>query len=148
MRRIVKRAERTRRLPPVRSTPAGLPPPDADGMIEAMKSHRLVHQNAFITGGTSGAGAASVKALAEEGARVVFADRDADAGRSLETKLKQEDHEVSFVEADVSRAENLESAVGAAFDGLGGNDILFNHADIIIVKPFQALVCRQHPPCR
>ncbi len=97
---------------------------------------RLKDQNAFITGGANGAGAASVRSFVEEGARVAFADRDASAGRALETKLRREGYDVHFVEADVSRVEDVENAVSFAFEKLGRIDILFNHAGIIIVKPF------------
>lgn len=101
-----------------------------------MGSQRLKGQTSFITGGANGAGAASVRAFAAEGARVAFADRDANAGRALETKLRREGHEVHFIEADVSEAGQVEQAVAAAFRHLGRIDILFNHAGIIIVKPF------------
>jgi NAD(P)-dependent dehydrogenase (short-subunit alcohol dehydrogenase family) len=102
-----------------------------------MKSpYRLKDQIALITGGANGSGAASVKAFAEEGAKVVFIDRDALAGRALEARLKRENQDVHFIEADVSHATQVERAIAEGFALYGRFDILFNHAGIMLVKPF------------
>lgn len=101
-----------------------------------MTKLRLKDQISLITGGANGAGAASVKAFAEEGAKVIFLDRDETAGRALETRLLREGHAIRFIAADVSFVNQVDSAVAEAFSVFGRIDILFNHAGIIIVKPF------------
>ena len=97
---------------------------------------RLSKKSVLITGGAKGAGAASAKLFAEEGARVMIADRDAEAARHLAEALTARDLDVAFVHADVSRPEEAEKAYLAAKEAFGKVDVLFNHAGIIIVKPF------------
>ncbi len=96
----------------------------------------LSGQTALITGGANGAGAASARAFAREGARLAVIDRDGPAGSSLLAELVSTGSDVLFVEADVSVEEDVERAVSAAYAHFGRIDILFNHAGIIIVKPF------------
>jgi NAD(P)-dependent dehydrogenase (short-subunit alcohol dehydrogenase family) len=101
-----------------------------------MKVGQLHGQIALITGGAKGAGAASVKLFAEEGAAVAFVDRDAAAGNALELRLKATGLEVYFIEADVSVEQQVAEAIARAYSRFSRIDILFNHAGIIIVKPF------------
>lgn len=96
----------------------------------------LAGRTAFITGGANGVGAATVELFVREGARVVFVDKDQASGERLAADLTERGHDVAFISADVSRPTDVERAVGAAFDRLGAIDILFNHAGIILVKPF------------
>ncbi|RFB94671.1 oxidoreductase [Rhizobium leguminosarum bv. trifolii] len=97
---------------------------------------RLQNKSVLITGGANGAGAASAKLFAEEGARVMIADRDAKAAGGLVAALQAGNLDVRFVHADISRPEEAEAAYRAAHEAFGRVDILFNHAGIIIVKPF------------
>ncbi|HLM17277.1 MAG TPA: SDR family NAD(P)-dependent oxidoreductase, partial [Acidimicrobiia bacterium] len=64
---------------------------------------RLAGRVAVITGGGSGIGLASAHRLAAEGARIVIADRDADAGTAAAAAVAGE-----FVAVDVSDAEQVE----------------------------------------
>lgn len=96
----------------------------------------LSDQTALITGGANGAGAASARAFAREGARLVIVDRDGPAGASLRAELEAGGSDVLFVEADVSLEADVARAVAAAYARFGRIDILFNHAGIILVKPF------------
>ena len=98
--------------------------------------NRLQKRSVLITGGANGAGAASVKLFAEEGAQVMIADRDAEAAARLVAELTARKLDVRFIHADVSRPEEAKLAYEAARDAFGRVDILFNHAGIIIVKPF------------
>lgn len=97
---------------------------------------RLDGRVVLITGGAKGVGAASAARFVQEGARVVVADRDAEAGAILSDRLRAQGFEFRFVHADVSRPEEAETAYGAAREAFGRVDVLFNHAGIIIVKPF------------
>jgi NAD(P)-dependent dehydrogenase (short-subunit alcohol dehydrogenase family) len=88
-------------------------------------AQRLYDRVAVITGGGSGIGLATAHRFAEEGARVVVVDIDAEAGRAAADAVGGE-----FVGCDVSQ----ESAVQALFDGVverhGRVDIAFNNAGI------------------
>ena len=99
-------------------------------------SRRLLNRSVLITGGANGAGAASARLFAEEGARVMIADRDATAAEELVESLTARSLDVRFVRADVSRADEAEAAYRATREAFGTVDVLFNHAGIIIVKPF------------
>jgi len=97
---------------------------------------RLHNKNILITGGANGAGAASTQLFAQQGAKVMIADRDGTAARQLTDKLTKNSFAVDYVETDVSYIAGAQKAYQAAKDRFGSIDILFNHAGIIIVKPF------------
>lgn len=97
---------------------------------------RLDTRTVLITGGAKGAGAASALLFLQEGARVFIADRDGDAAAALQRKCAANGMELGTVCADVSTAEGAERAFAAANAHLGRIDILYNHAGIILVKPF------------
>ena len=69
-----------------------------------------IQDNVFIvTGGASGLGAATALMLAENGATVVIADLQEDAGRALADELKGQ-----FVRCDVTREADAQAVVAAA----------------------------------
>ena len=86
---------------------------------------RLTGRVAVVTGGASGIGLASVRRLASEGARVVVADLNTEAG-------KRTADEVSglFVATDVTDPEAVNGLFAAAHDTFGSVDIAFNNAGI------------------
>lgn len=96
----------------------------------------LAGRTALITGGANGVGAASVELFAREGARVTFLDRDVETGARLAARLTSEGRDVRFIAADVSRPADVAGAVGQVLEHFDRVDILFNHAGIILVKPF------------
>jgi NAD(P)-dependent dehydrogenase (short-subunit alcohol dehydrogenase family) len=97
---------------------------------------RLDQKAVLVTGGANGAGAASVLRFCQEGARVVFLDRDRQAGEALAESLARLGHRARFIATDVSNPDQAAAAVAEAMADLGHIDVLFNHAGIIIVKPF------------
>ena len=80
---------------------------------------------ALVTGGAGGLGAATCRALAEAGARVVVSDLQEDAGRALADEV-----DGAFVRADVSRMEDNEAMVAFALKQFGGLDLLHLNAGI------------------
>ncbi|HZX37321.1 MAG TPA: SDR family NAD(P)-dependent oxidoreductase [Streptomyces sp.] len=72
---------------------------------------RLDHTAALVTGGASGLGAATVQALAEQGATVYAVDLAASIEKAPEIKG------VTYVEADVTDPEQVRAAVATAADG-------------------------------
>lgn len=67
--------------------------------------------SALITGGASGLGEATARALVQRGARVVIVDRDAQRGESLAKELHGR---VTFCSADVADPAQIEHAVNTA----------------------------------
>src|SRR5690606_28175398 len=77
------------------------------------------------TGGASGIGLATVRRLAAEGARVVVADVDDDAGAAAAAAV-----DGLFVHTDVTDEAAVEALFAGAADTYGSVDIAFNNAGI------------------
>ncbi|SLN27028.1 SDR family NAD(P)-dependent oxidoreductase [Oceanibacterium hippocampi] len=91
---------------------------------------RLAAKVAVITGGSNGIGAAAAVLFAREGAKVVVADIDADAGRARVAEIAAAGGEAVFAACDVGVTDDIKSALQQAVDTFGGLDILFNNAAI------------------
>jgi NAD(P)-dependent dehydrogenase (short-subunit alcohol dehydrogenase family) len=90
----------------------------------------LKNKIAFVTGGASGIGAAAVRLLAEEGARVAFTDRNETAGSLLVSELSigQSRRECCFIPAELTAEADCERCVRQTLEAFGGLDILVNNA--------------------
>lgn len=86
---------------------------------------RLDGRVAVVTGGGGGIGVATVRRLAAEGARVVVADLDTDAG-----PLAAKEVDGLFVEVDVTDGAAVADLFRQAHDTYGRIDIAFNNAGI------------------
>ena len=84
---------------------------------------RFTDQIVFITGGTSGLGAATAELFAEEGAQVFITDLEE---RDIITKLGSDN--AVFKRCDVSSSEDCADAIKACIEKFGGLDILFHNA--------------------
>ena len=88
--------------------------------------------SAFVTGGSTGIGRATVLALAKEGARVVVADVNETDGSTLIDEVRDAGGETLFVRTDVSEPESVEAAVAAAVAAFGGIDCAVNCAAVTL----------------
>ena len=86
---------------------------------------RLDGKVAIVTGGASGIGGATVRRFVEEGARVVVADVNDDAGEALARTLGAP---AAFRHTDVTALADLEAAVAFATGRWGGLDVIHNNA--------------------
>ncbi|MGL6109876.1 MAG: SDR family NAD(P)-dependent oxidoreductase [Rubrivivax sp.] len=86
---------------------------------------RLKDKVAFITGACSGIGLATTQRFIEEGACVLAADIQADAGAALEKRFKGA---LKFAHCDVTQPAQIQHAVDRAAAEFGGLDIVFNNA--------------------
>jgi len=82
---------------------------------------------AVVTGAAGEIGSATIRLLAERGARVVAVDRDADSLKRATAKLPAS---TLPVVADVTREDDVASYVRQAIDAAGRIDIFFNNAGI------------------
>ncbi len=81
-----------------------------------------------VTGGASGIGEATVRALVAQGARVVIADLQEEQGRALVAELGAK---TVFCQTDVTREEDIESAIALACSEFGGLTGMVNNAGIV-----------------
>lgn len=88
---------------------------------EELKLNRLQDRFAIVTGGASGIGAATVRLFASEGARVLIADIDGNAGERLAMDIGPS---VIYRHLDVARQADWECCM----DEFGKVDILVNNA--------------------
>jgi len=86
---------------------------------------RLAGKVAIVTGGASGIGEATVRLFADEGAAVVVADIQDEAGRVLTADLGARG---VYVHADVTREADVETTVREAVTRFGRLDCLCNNA--------------------
>ncbi len=96
----------------------------------------LVHVRgkvALVTGAAKGIGAACAAVLAEQGASVVVADIDAQAGRAVADAIVEEGGDAAFMALDVTRRGAVAANRRAIVDRHGGLDVLVNNAGIAIV---------------
>ena len=84
---------------------------------------------AVVTGGASGLGAATAKALAAEGVRVAILDVNAEAGVKLAGEISG-----TFATCDVTSESSVDAALAAARNAQGQERILVNCAGIGIAK--------------
>ncbi len=92
---------------------------------------RLAGKVALITGGASGQGRAAALLFAQEGARVVVVDIEAEGGEETARRVRAAGGVASFVAADVSRAADVERAVNHAIDTYGQLHVLYNNAAVL-----------------
>ncbi|MDO9402270.1 MAG: 3-oxoacyl-ACP reductase FabG [Polaromonas sp.] len=83
---------------------------------------------AIVTGSGRGIGAETARALAEEGARIVVTDIDAQASAESCAALTRDGFNAIGVAADVTKAADVERLVQAALDAFGSVHVLVNNA--------------------
>jgi NAD(P)-dependent dehydrogenase (short-subunit alcohol dehydrogenase family) len=88
---------------------------------------RFSGKTAFVTGGASGIGAASVRRFADEGASVAVADIDFTAAKNLASVLPS----AIAVDVDVRDPVSVETAVAVTERHFGAVDIIFNNAGMV-----------------
>ncbi|MGI9294296.1 MAG: SDR family NAD(P)-dependent oxidoreductase [Pseudomonadales bacterium] len=88
----------------------------------------LTDKVALVTGGGSGIGRSICQVLAREGAKVVVADFNAEMGEETQRLLQENGTEALFVQADLTKDEQVEQMVAATVQQFGGLDCACNNA--------------------
>ena len=87
----------------------------------------LAGKVAVVTGGANGIGRATVERFVEEGADVVIADVDADAGRALASEIGDR---AAFLSTDVADGEQVQALVDFTVERFGGLHVMYNNAGV------------------
>lgn len=90
----------------------------------------LENKVAIVTGGAKGIGLAIAKRFASDGARVVIADIDEDAGSRAVEEVGGLGA-VRFVRCDVGDRADVDNLVSSVVQSWGGIDVLVNNAGIV-----------------
>jgi glucose 1-dehydrogenase len=96
---------------------------------------RLENKVAIVTGGAKGIGLAIARRFATEGARIVVADVDEDAGSRAVEELGALGA-VRFVRCDVGERAEVENLVASTVSVWGSVDVLANNAGIVHAADF------------
>jgi NAD(P)-dependent dehydrogenase (short-subunit alcohol dehydrogenase family) len=93
-----------------------------------MAQRNLIGRVAIITGGAMGIGKACARVLGVDGAKVIVADVDIEAGEATCSELTSMGISALFCRCDVTSMIDVEKAVHAGVAAFGGIDVLVNNA--------------------
>jgi NAD(P)-dependent dehydrogenase (short-subunit alcohol dehydrogenase family) len=93
---------------------------------------RLRGKRAFISGAGGGIGAAAALKFAREGARVIAADIRGAAAEAIVRRISETGGEAVAVAGDIAEAESCRALIEAGARALGGIDVMFNNAGIVL----------------
>src|SRR6516164_7616796 len=88
----------------------------------------LTGKVAIVTGGASGIGAAVCRMLADEGVKVVVADRHDEKETATALEIQQRGGTALYVQTDVSRRAEVNALIAKTLQAYGQIDILCNIA--------------------
>ena len=97
---------------------------------------RLENKTAVITGGGRGIGRAASLLFASEGAEVAIIDKRPEIGNSVVSEIKQAGGKAIFVEADLTKPDQIESMIGQVIRQFEKVDILVTNAGWDEIKFF------------
>jgi NAD(P)-dependent dehydrogenase (short-subunit alcohol dehydrogenase family) len=93
---------------------------------------RLQDKVTIITGAGSGIGREAAMLFAREGAHVVVADRDDEAGKTTVAAIHEAGGEAFFQHVDVARGAEVEALIRATEERYGQLDVMWNNAGISV----------------
>lgn len=103
--------------------------------MKTMDRFSLEGRVAVVTGGTRGLGEGFARALGEAGAAVVIVGRDAAAAHGVLSDLARRAVHAVFVQADITRRDEVEMVLTSTIEQLGRVDVLVNNAGTCIHAP-------------
>src|SRR3954464_11182517 len=102
---------------------------------------RLQGKRAVVTGGANGIGRATAERFAREGAHVVIADRNREAGAAAVEAIRVAGGKAEFVVAEMTDEAAVSGLFTQADSFLGGIDVLVSNAgwslteDLLDIEP-------------
>ncbi|NQU16163.1 MAG: SDR family oxidoreductase [Desulfobacteraceae bacterium] len=90
----------------------------------------FINKVAVVTGGASGIGAATVKALATKGTHVVAADIDSGSLKKMEEEFSEAGHSFLALRVNVAAEEDVKEMIDKTVSHFGSIDMLVNNAGI------------------
>lgn len=93
-------------------------------------------KSTIITGAAGGIGYACAERFAQDGARVMIADIDAERGEAAATALADAGGDVVFRKTDVGDKADVQGLIDDTVEAFGGLDVLINNAAILRVADF------------
>jgi NAD(P)-dependent dehydrogenase (short-subunit alcohol dehydrogenase family) len=93
---------------------------------------------ALVTGAGSGIGRASALLLAQNGAKVVVGDRDAESARDTAERIVAAGGEAVGITMDVTSAAEVRAAVDCAVNTFGRLDLAHNNAGVLVTTSLEA----------
>jgi D-sorbitol dehydrogenase (acceptor) len=97
---------------------------------------RLNGKVALVTGGAQGMGRAISLRYAQEGAKVIVGDLNAEGAEKVAQEIKASGGQAAGVGVDVRDEAQAQRMVDTAVERFGGVDILVNNAGVIKIIPF------------
>lgn len=91
----------------------------------------------FITGAASGIGYEISRDFAEAGAKIVLTDINEEAVKGAADALVKKGHECIGIRCDVTKEEEIISAINQAVETFGTLDILINNAGMQYISPIE-----------
>jgi len=98
---------------------------------------------AVVTGASSGIGEAAAEKLADLGARVVVVARRADRLAELVARIEKNGGSARAIAADVTDQSAVQAAADRIAAELGGADLVFNNAGVMLPAPVEELATGQ-----
>ncbi|KAK9837292.1 hypothetical protein WJX81_004012 [Elliptochloris bilobata] len=103
--------------------------------VEALRGADLTCRTALVTGGNSGIGVETVRALAAAGARVVLTSRSLSAGEDMAANLRKDPHvkgEIAVLQVDLADLASVRAMAKAFLARERGPDLLILNAGIMM----------------
>ncbi len=99
---------------------------------------KLKDKKAYITGGSSGIGAAIAVLFAKEGADISFCYfKDEIKATSINDKISEYNRKCFSQNIDIGKKDNCDDFFQKSLEAIGEPDILVNNAGIIYARPFE-----------
>ncbi|TSB47430.1 SDR family oxidoreductase [Alkalicoccobacillus porphyridii] len=112
--------------------------------MSIIEKFKLTGKKAYVTGGARGIGKNIATALAEAGADVAIVDLDLDEAQKVATSIQEATGAQAIaVQADVTKANDVNHMIDQIVTQFGTIDIAFNNAGICINAPAEEMTLEQ-----